>query len=127
MREYGGGSYLVSHGVAYFCNDADQRLYRQEPERTPVAITPAPAPPRGLRYSDGVVDARRGRMIWVRADHMAAASEPVSPWWKSPLDGSQVLQVLQAGRDFYAAARLSPDGSLLALSNGATQHALARV
>ena len=40
VHEYGGGSYLVSDGVVYFCNDADQRLYRQELGGTPVAITP---------------------------------------------------------------------------------------
>src|SRR5215469_11409431 len=37
VHEYGGGSYLVSGGVIYFCNDADQRLYRQEQGGTPVA------------------------------------------------------------------------------------------
>ena len=30
VHEYGGGAYLVSAGTVYFCNDADQRLYRQE-------------------------------------------------------------------------------------------------
>src|SRR5215831_16452890 len=30
VHEYGGGAYLVSGGVVYFCNDADQRLYRQQ-------------------------------------------------------------------------------------------------
>ena len=114
VHEYGGGSYLVSDGVVYFCNDADQRLYRQEPGGTPVAITPDPARPRGMRYADGVMDARRGRMIWVREDHTTAAPEPVNTLVEIPLDGSHPPRVLQAGRDFYAAPRLSPDGSRLA-------------
>jgi dipeptidyl aminopeptidase/acylaminoacyl peptidase len=114
VHEYGGGSYLVSDGVVYLCNDADQRLYRQEPGRTPVAITPDPARPRGLRYADGVMDARRGRMIWIREDHTAPAPEPVNTLVEIPLDGSQPQRVLQSGRDFYAAPRLSPDGSRLA-------------
>ena len=78
VHEYGGGSYLVSDGVVYFCNEADQRLYRQQPGETPVAITADPPRPRGLRYADGVMDALRGRMIWVREDHTTAAPEPVN-------------------------------------------------
>ena len=61
VHEYGGGSYLVSSRVVFFCNDADQRLYRQELGAAPVAITPEPAHPRGLRYADGIIDAARGR------------------------------------------------------------------
>ena len=114
VHEYGGGSYLVSDGVVFFCNDADQRLYRQQLGGTPVAITPDPARPRGLRYADGMMDARRGRMIWVREDHTTAASEPVNALVDIPLDGSRTQRVLQAGRDFYAAPRLCPDGSRLA-------------
>ena len=114
VHEYGGGSYLVSNGIVYFCNDADQRLYRQELGGTPVAITAEPARPRGLRYADGVMDARRGRMIWVREDHTTAAPEPLNTLVEIPLDGLQSQRVLQAGRDFYAAPRLSPDSSRLA-------------
>jgi dienelactone hydrolase len=114
VHEYGGGSYFVSDGVVYFCNDADQRLYRQERGRTAVAITPDPARPRGLRYADGVTDTRRGRMIWVREDHTTPDPEPINTLVEIPLDGSQLQRVLQSGRDFYAAPRLSPDGSRLA-------------
>src|SRR5207302_8889274 len=78
VHEYGGGAYLVSDGVVYFCNDADQRLYRQERGETPVAFTEAASQPRGLRYADGVIDAARRRMIWVREDHTAGAAEPVN-------------------------------------------------
>src|SRR5215813_11288045 len=114
VHEYGGGAYLASDGVVYFCNDADQRLYRQERGLAPVAITPEPARPRGLRYADGVMDALRGRMIWVREDHTAAAPEPANTLVEIPLDGSKPQRVLQSGQDFYAAPRLSPDGYRLA-------------
>jgi dipeptidyl aminopeptidase/acylaminoacyl peptidase len=114
VHEYGGGAYLVSGGVVYFCNDANQRLYRQEPGAAPVAITPDPARPRGLRYADGIMDAARERMIWVREDHTTAAPEPVNTLVEIPLDPTRPQRVLQSGRDFYAAPRLSPDGRRLA-------------
>jgi dienelactone hydrolase len=113
VHEYGGGAYLVHNGAVYFCNDADQRLYRQEAGASPVAITPDPARPRGLRYADGVMDARRGRMIWVREEH-TTAPEPINTLVEVPLDGLAPQRILQSGRDFYAAPRLSPDGRRLA-------------
>ncbi|HXC13699.1 MAG TPA: hypothetical protein VNV39_12745, partial [Stellaceae bacterium] len=114
VHEYGGGAYLVHNGTVYFCNDADQRLYRQQPGAVPMPITPEPGRPRGLRYADGVMDPARGRMIWVREDHTTDAREPVNTLVEVPLDASRPQRVLQAGRDFYAAPRLSPDGGQLA-------------
>jgi len=114
VHEYGGGAYLVHDGVVYFCNDVDQRLYRQQAGALPVAVTRDPARPRGLRYADGVMDARRGRMVWVREDHTTAAPEPVNTLVEIPLEGSGPQKVLQSGRDFYAAPRLNLDGSRLA-------------
>jgi dipeptidyl aminopeptidase/acylaminoacyl peptidase len=115
VHEYGGGAYCVVGGVVYFCNGADQRLYRQEePGSTPVAITADASRSRGLRYADGVMDARRGRMIWVREDHTTAAPEPINTLVEIPLDGFGLQRVLQSGSDFYAAPRLSSDGRRLA-------------
>jgi hypothetical protein len=114
VHEYGGGAYLVSDGVIYFCNDADQRLYRHERGATPVAITETPPQPRGLRYADGVIDGGRGRMIWVHEDHTTGAAEPVNTLVDMALDGSRPQRVLVYGSDFYAAPRLSPDGVRLA-------------
>jgi dienelactone hydrolase len=114
VHEYGGGAYLVDGGVVYFCNDADQRLYRQQPGSAPVAITPEPSRPRGLRYADGVIDVGRSRIICVCEDHTTAAAEPVNTLIEIPLDGSTPLRALQSGRDFYASPRLSPDGRRLA-------------
>jgi len=114
VHEYGGGAYLVSEGVVYFSNDADQRLYRQEGEAAPVPITEAPAQPRGMRYADGVMDPLRRRMIWVREDHTAGAEQPINNLVDIPLSGSQPQRVLVSGNDFYAAPRLSPDNTRLA-------------
>ena len=70
-QEYGGGAFVVSEGVIYFSNNIDQRLYRQDAGRPPSPITPAPAGAAAdaLRYADGVIDRRRGRMVCVREDH----------------------------------------------------------
>ena len=114
VHEYGGGAYFVTDGVIYFCNDADQRLYRQAHGEAPVAISPEPAVPRALRYADGVLDAGRSRMIWVRENHTDGAPEPANALVEIPLDPSQAQRVLQSGRDFYAAPRLSRDGRRLA-------------
>src|SRR5271165_411009 len=114
VHEYGGGAYLVHVGVVYFSNDADQRLYSLRPGTAPMPLTPEPAVSRGLRYADGVMDARRSRMIWVREDHTTSAPEPVNTLVEIPLDSARPQRVLQSGRDFYAAPRLSPDGARLA-------------
>ena len=114
VHEYGGGAYLVSAGVVYFCNDSDQRLYRQENGAAPVALTLEPGRPRGLRYADGVMDRERARMIWVREDHTIGGPQPVNTLVDIPLDGSRSQRILQFGRDFYAAPRLSLDGGRLA-------------
>ncbi|MBV8131014.1 MAG: S9 family peptidase [Alphaproteobacteria bacterium] len=114
VHEYGGGAYLVSEGVVYFCNDADQRLYRQEGKHAPIPITEAPRQPKGLRYADGVMDAARRRMIWVCEDHQTGSAQPINKLVDIPLDGSRPHRTLVSGNDFYAAPRLSPDTTRLA-------------
>jgi dipeptidyl aminopeptidase/acylaminoacyl peptidase len=114
VHEYGGGAYVVSGGAVYFCNDADQRLYRQEGADQPVPITEAPRKPRGLRYADGVIDTLRGRMVWVYEDHQTGSDQPVNSLVDIAVDGSQPQRTLVSGNDFYAAPRLSPDNTLLA-------------
>src|SRR6516165_8103171 len=74
VHEYGGGAFAVADGDVYFSNFGDQRLYRQPRGGPPVPITP----PGPLRYADGDIDRRRGRMICVREDHDAAAREAVN-------------------------------------------------
>ena len=46
VHEYGGGAYTVAGGTVFFSNDADQRLYRQEPRAQPRPISArSPATP----------------------------------------------------------------------------------
>jgi dipeptidyl aminopeptidase/acylaminoacyl peptidase len=113
VHEYGGGAYLVSGGVVYFCNDADQRLYRQQGTAQPVPITETPRQPRGLRYADGAMDKARCRMIWVCEDHLTGAGQPINTLVEIPIDGSRSPRALVSGNDFYAAPRLSPDNMQL--------------
>ena len=105
VHEYGGGAYTVHDGAVIFCNDADQRVYRgAEP------ITPEPATPFGLRYAD--LRVAGDRVICVR--ERDGEPEHVNDLVGFPLDGSAEPVVLAAGHDFYAAPRVSPDGSQLA-------------
>ncbi|MBL7062869.1 MAG: S9 family peptidase [Anaerolineae bacterium] len=115
VHEYGGGSFVVADGTVYFSNFADQRLYRQDPGAEPRPITPEV----DLRYADGVVDHRRGRVICIREDHTDPDREPVNAIVILGLDladngGGDGGQVLVSGNDFYSSPRLSPDGTRLA-------------
>jgi dipeptidyl aminopeptidase/acylaminoacyl peptidase len=110
VHEYGGGSFLVVDGILFFSNFTDQRLYRLEPGGAPRPITPQ----ANLRYADPVYDASRELLYCVREDHTSSASEPANTLVALQAGGEDAGTVIVSGADFYAAARLSPDGSRLA-------------
>ena len=115
VHEYGGGALTVSDGVLYFSNFTDQRLYRHRTGEPPEPLTPE----ADLRYADGVVDSRRGRMYCVREDHTAAEGEAVNTLVAIDLRADDFQEgragrVVVSGNDFYSTPRLSPDGSTLA-------------
>ncbi|MCM3902155.1 MAG: S9 family peptidase [Pyrinomonadaceae bacterium] len=111
VHEYGGGDYVVSDGVTYFSNFADQRLYKQLPGHAPRPITPEAE----LRYADAAVDSKRRRLICVREDHTVAGREAVNTLVSILVDGTNDGgQVLVYGNDFYSSPRVSFDGSQLA-------------
>jgi dipeptidyl aminopeptidase/acylaminoacyl peptidase len=109
VHEYGGGSFLVAEGALYFSNFADQRVYRLWEDDSPEPITPA----LGLRYADHVWDACRKRIVCVREDH-TKGGEPQNAIVALDVEAGGPGAVLASGRDFYAAPRLSPDGTSLA-------------
>jgi dipeptidyl aminopeptidase/acylaminoacyl peptidase len=101
----------VAEGVLYFANFADQRLYRHRPGvgGMPEPMTPA----EELCYADGVWDKRRRRILCVREDH-SGGGEPANTIVSVDAERGGPGEVLLAGRDFYAAPRLDPDGARLA-------------
>ncbi len=109
VHAYGGAAFTVSGGTLYFSDFSDQRLYRQGRGEQPEPLTPEGA----WRYADGVVDSRRNRFICVREDHTETGREAVNTIVSIDL-ANGAAQVLASGNDFYAAPRLSPDGSQLA-------------
>jgi dipeptidyl aminopeptidase/acylaminoacyl peptidase len=116
VHEYGGGAYAVADGTIYFANDADQRVYRLDPGARPRPLTPD-LPGMALRYADFEHDPARHRLICIREDHRQSDQEAVNTIvaidteGRSGEDGGKVLA---SGNDFYASARLSPEGSRLA-------------
>jgi dipeptidyl aminopeptidase/acylaminoacyl peptidase len=110
VHEYGGAAYVVSDGVVYYSEFADQRLYRLAPGGAPQPLTP----PGAWFYADCTVDISRRRLVCVREDHTAGGREPVTALVGVPIDGPPSAgEVLASGHDFYAAPRISPDGSRL--------------
>jgi dipeptidyl aminopeptidase/acylaminoacyl peptidase len=110
VHEYGARGYTVAGGVMYFSNFDDRRLYRHQPGRKPVPITPE----GDLRYAAMLVDQTRNRVICVREDHTTGEREAVNTIVGIDIDGREEVKVLDSGNDFYASPRLSPDGSALA-------------
>jgi dipeptidyl aminopeptidase/acylaminoacyl peptidase len=110
VHEYGGGGYAVRGGVVFFSSFDDGRLYRCGAGESPSAITPD----GNWRYADLVVDLRRDRLLCVREDHTASDREAVNAIVSVSCRGGVGPRVLVSGADFYAAPRLSGDGSRLA-------------
>ena len=104
-HEYGGGAYAVADGQVFFCNDADQCIYRWQ-EGAPRPLTE----PGLRRYADLTPDLPRRQLICVCEDHAGAPDNFLAA--VSLEDGGLVK--LAAGRDFYSSPTLSPDGRELA-------------
>mmetsp|Transcript_10252 Transcript_10252/g.23776 ORF Transcript_10252/g.23776 Transcript_10252/m.23776 type:complete len:734 (+) Transcript_10252:20-2221(+) len=122
VHEYGGNSLIIGQeaGAEYviYSNFADQRLYKlpvgggESLELTPKS---AYAEDARYRFADFALDEPRKRLICVREDHSNPnPADVVNAVVAVALDGSGAMEVLAAGSDFYAAPRLSPDGSKLA-------------
>jgi dipeptidyl aminopeptidase/acylaminoacyl peptidase len=108
VHEYGGGSFLIVDRTIYFCNFADLRIYKQELDEEPQALTEESK----RRYADLILDRDRNRLICVCEDHSKPDSEPENYLVGIDLD-SGAVGVLVSGDDFYSSPRLSPDRSQL--------------
>jgi dipeptidyl aminopeptidase/acylaminoacyl peptidase len=110
VHEYGGGEFAVSGGTVWFANFDDQRIYIQERDGAPVAITAAV----DIRHADLLVDAERRRIFAVREDHTTGASEAVNTLVALDWKGDRAAITVAGGNDFYSSPKLSPDGKRLA-------------
>lgn len=115
VHEYGGGWYAIdpNSGTVYFSNHADGRIYRQQRDGNPEALT-SEGP---MRYGDLTWDAVRARIVCVREDHTGLDSE------RRVADGARIAEprdelvavdaatgdvtVLATGYDFYSTPRIS--------------------
>ena len=113
VHEYGGGSWWVHAGVAYYVDVSDQRLRRLVPGEEPTFLTPEPETPRGVRYADLRVDPAGEFVVAVRETHHADR-EPVNDLVAIEIDGPIEVRDLWRGSDFVSSPRVSPDGTRLA-------------
>ncbi|HET7767233.1 MAG TPA: S9 family peptidase [Chloroflexota bacterium] len=115
VHEYGGAGWAVHNGTLYFTDYASQALYRLDRGREPRRLTPE-TEGAALRYAEMAIDARRGRLVCVRESHAVGSHEPKNEIVAVHLDaeGDDPGTPLVSGADFYAAPRLSADGSRLA-------------
>ncbi|WP_299959565.1 prolyl oligopeptidase family serine peptidase [uncultured Modestobacter sp.] len=113
VHEYGGGAWTVAAGTVWFTSYADQRLYRVDPGSTePVAVTPEPAFPAGVRFAD--LSADGDGVLAVRETHSpgGAAADVVHEVVRIAADGT--TEVLVSGPDFVSDPRREPGGPALA-------------
>ncbi|MGY1743188.1 MULTISPECIES: prolyl oligopeptidase family serine peptidase [unclassified Blastococcus] len=111
VHEYGGGAWTVADGVLWFTEFADQRLYRLAPgDAQPVAVTPEPAIPSGVRFAD--LRVVPGGVLAVRETHApsGAAADVVNEVVRVADDGT--VEELVTGPDFVSDPRPGPGGSL---------------
>jgi dipeptidyl aminopeptidase/acylaminoacyl peptidase len=114
VHEYGGGAWkLLAPELVVYVDFADQRVYRLELGGEPIAITPEPEEPAGLRYADFELCPDGKTLFCVREMH-AGDAEPANEIVTLPLDGSKEPEAVAAGHDFYSSPRVSPDGLWLA-------------
>ena len=106
VHEYGGGAYAVADGQVYFCNDADQCIYRLQ-GAVPQRITQ----PGTRRYADLLLDPARRRLICVCEEH--GSGMPRNFLAAISLDDG-ALTVLAESHGFFSSPTLAPDGASLA-------------
>ncbi|GLY14092.1 peptidase [Kineosporia sp. NBRC 101677] len=116
VHEYGGAAWWVSGDVVFAVKWDDQRLYRVEPGKRPVPITPVPPAEAAWRYADGRVTPDGKTVVCVRESHEAGeVRNEIVAFPAAPADTvDPTPTVLVSGTDFVAAPRISPDSRRLA-------------
>jgi len=119
VHEYGGGEYIPGSGgspdaaIVFFCNGADQRIYRQVGSGTPSPITPEPPEPGSVRYADACIVPGEDALVAVRERHPPKREAVNDLVW---IDGTGAKDPISiaSGHDFFSFPRVDPTGTLLA-------------
>ena len=114
VHEYGGAAYTVVDRQVYFSNNSDGFLYTQDLAGEQPEVVRQLTSNKKKRYADIIVDVRHQRLICVQEEHDSADFEPLNTIVSISLSNPKDTYVLAGGCDFYAAPRLSPDGTKLA-------------
>ena len=111
VHEYGGVAYCTSDDIVYFVNGDDQNLYAQ-PIDDPNSVTQITMSDVNERFADPIYDPNGHRLICVRERHFADR-EAVNDLVAVDVQDGQIAPLHQ-GHDFYAHARLTPNGRQIA-------------
>lgn len=113
VNEYGGGACGIYRGEVFFCNQADQRLYRHFPDQPPRPVSPEDPQ---CRYADFAFDGRHHRLFCIQERHDPALTEPELSLVSFDLHTETPAPPLPVatGHDFFASPAISPDGGQLA-------------
>jgi dipeptidyl aminopeptidase/acylaminoacyl peptidase len=114
VHEYGGAAYTVVNGTVYFSNNSDNCLYIQNLGGENPQQVRQLTHDKTKRYADLTIDPYRQRLICVQEEHDSTDLEPLNTIVSIDITKTDDMYVLAGGCDFYAAPRLSPDGSKLA-------------
>lgn len=121
VHEYGGTSFVMdeTEQVVYYSEFTTQQLMKaslvpMEKNGTTEEATPLTKEESPYRFADGVLDSKNNRLILVREDHTHPEPSKVVNEVVAVDTTTGDMTVLATGMDFYAAPRLSPDGSTLA-------------
>jgi dipeptidyl aminopeptidase/acylaminoacyl peptidase len=108
VHEYGGGALLVARGNAYVVDLVEQNIHAVDVETGSLrAVTTSSVEDR---FADMVLDERRRRLVCVRERH---DGDVVTNSLVAVDLASGGITTLHARHDFYAAPRISADGSHL--------------
>lgn len=108
VHEYGGKPFAIGHGVIFFSNFPDQRVYAHRSDQAPTALTP-----EGYRYADYELSKSGELLFCVREDH-TGSGEPRNAIVALDTRTGGPGTVLFNKSDFVAYPRVSPDGRRIA-------------
>jgi dipeptidyl aminopeptidase/acylaminoacyl peptidase len=121
VHEYGGGAFVLGKSlkeetVIFYSEFVSQRLCRVMSDTTSTSSNSMPITPdtTNYRYADGVITPDGKIMYCIREDHTNPEPKYVVNELVSINLEDGTMNVIATGNDFYAAPRLSSDGSKLA-------------